>query len=96
MLVREKAKSVILIFILIFILLLLTASSLWMWRTTGMRHRLERRGSGIRRPWSVCAIQRCAFAAHTPLIGRSHAARIRPRRPRTDSSLLERPGFSHD
>jgi hypothetical protein len=30
-----------------------------------MRHRLERRGSGIRRPWSVCAIQRCAFAAHT-------------------------------
>jgi hypothetical protein len=58
MLVREKAKSVILIFILVFILLLLTASSPWMWRTTGMRHRLERRGSRIRPPWSVCAIQR--------------------------------------
>ena len=72
-----KQESVIFIFV-VFVLLLLNPSCLRMRRTTCMRHRLERRGSGIRHPWSVSAIERCSFAAHAPLIGCPHAARIRP------------------
>jgi hypothetical protein len=81
-----KQESVIFIFVVFVlllltpscVLLLLTPSCLRMRRTTCMRHRLERWGSGIRHPWSVSAIERCSFAAHAPLIGCSHAARIHP------------------
>ena len=52
-----KQESVIFIFV-VFVLLLLTPSCLRMRRTTCMRRRLERRGSGIRHPWSVSARRR--------------------------------------
>jgi hypothetical protein len=86
-----KQESVIFIFV-VFVLLWLTPSCL-RGRTTCMRHRLKRRGSGSRHPWSVSAIERCSVAAHAPWIGCSHAAGIPPpRRSSARSSLLEHLG----